>query len=56
MSRAKKVDEEVDESDRVEGQPHPRETYDLIGQDEALARAARAVRAGRLPEIGRAHV
>jgi len=39
-----------DEPDRVEGQDHPRETYDLIGQDLALERAARAVRSGRPPQ------
>jgi DNA polymerase-3 subunit delta' len=39
-----------DEPDRVEGQDHPRETYELIGQDAALARAARAIRGGRPPQ------
>src|ERR1700753_445276 len=38
------------DSDRLEGFPHPRETTDLIGQDAALARAARAVRGGRPPQ------
>ncbi len=38
---------EAEEPDRIEGQAHPRETYDLIGHDEALARAARAIRSGR---------
>src|SRR6201992_1707514 len=38
------------DSDRLEGFPHPRETTDLIGQDAALARAARAIRAGRPPQ------
>jgi DNA polymerase III subunit delta' len=41
---------DADEPDRVAGQPHPRETYDLAGQDEALARAARAIRAARTPQ------
>ena len=37
------------ETDRLEGYPHPRETTALIGQDAALARAARAIRGGRPP-------
>src|SRR5215469_11693430 len=41
---------EPDESDRIEGFPHPRETIDLIGQDVALARAARAIRGGKPPQ------
>ena len=48
MSPARKA-QDVEEPDRVEGQPHPREVYDLIGQDEALARAARIIRSGRPP-------
>jgi len=40
----------VEEPDRVEGHAHPRESYDLAGQDLALARAARAIRAGRPPQ------
>jgi DNA polymerase-3 subunit delta' len=40
----------VDEPDRIEGFPHPRETFRLVGQDEALARAARAIRSGRPPQ------
>lgn len=43
-------EEETFESDRVAGQPHPRETLTWIGQDEALARAARAIRGGRPPQ------
>ncbi len=46
MSR-KAVD--IEEPDRVEGQPHPRETYDLLGHDEALWRASRIIRSGRPP-------
>jgi DNA polymerase III subunit delta' len=42
--------ETVDEPDRIEGFPHPRETFRLAGQDEALARAARAIRSGRPPQ------
>jgi DNA polymerase-3 subunit delta' len=38
------------EPDRVEGQKHPRETYELVGQDAALKRAAHAIRGGRLPQ------
>src|SRR6201998_1902046 len=41
---------EVEETDRIEGFAHPRETLSLIGQDEALARAARAIRGGRPPQ------
>ncbi len=37
------------DSDRIEGFAHPRETAVLLGQDVALARAARALRAGRPP-------
>ena len=47
---AKRGASEIQEADRVEGQAHPREAYDLIGQDEALARAARAVRSERPPQ------
>ncbi len=43
-------EDETFESDRVAGQPHPRETLALIGQNEALARAARAIRGGRPPQ------
>ena len=43
-------DEEMLETDRIAGVPHPRETTALIGQDEALARAARAIRGGRPPQ------
>src|SRR6185503_20550679 len=37
------------DSDRIEGFAHPREIHALMGQDQALARAARAVRSGRPP-------
>jgi DNA polymerase-3 subunit delta' len=40
---------EPNDSDRVEGFAHPRETFVLLGQDVALARAARALRSGRPP-------
>jgi DNA polymerase-3 subunit delta' len=43
-------EEEIIETDRIAGQPHPRETLSLIGQEEALARAARAIRGGRPPQ------
>jgi DNA polymerase-3 subunit delta' len=47
---AKRVkQEELAETDRMDGQPHPRETFVLIGQDVPLGRAARAIRAGRVP-------
>ena len=46
--RAKQV--ELVETDRLEGFAHPRETPRLIGQDEALSRAARAIRSGRPPQ------
>lgn len=49
ISRRQKT-AEAEEVDRVEGQSHPRETYDLIGQDEPLERAARAIRSGRPPQ------
>jgi DNA polymerase-3 subunit delta' len=41
---------EPDESDRIEGFPHPRETLLLLGQDIALSRAARALRGGKPPQ------
>src|ERR1051325_5916027 len=48
---AKRVrSEEIEETDRVAGAPHPRETFRLIGQDEALPRAARAIRSGKPPQ------
>jgi DNA polymerase-3 subunit delta' len=48
MARRAKT-EDIVETDRLEGQPHPRETFALVGQGVALARAARAIRAGRVP-------
>ena len=42
--------EDIAEIDRIGGFPHPRETFRLVGQEEALARAARAVRSGRPPQ------
>jgi len=47
--RAARREADSEEPDRIEGQPHPRETYTLIGQDAALARASRAIRSGRPP-------
>src|SRR5579871_6581047 len=41
---------EPDESDRIEGFAHPRETMELIGQDLPLSRAARAIRGGKPPQ------
>jgi DNA polymerase-3 subunit delta' len=46
--RARNV--EVVETDRIEGFSHPRESEGLVGQDDALARAARAIRGGRPPQ------
>ncbi len=43
-------EEEPFESDRIAGQAHPRDTLRLIGQAEALARAARGIRRGRPPQ------
>jgi DNA polymerase-3 subunit delta' len=40
---------EPNDSDRIEGFAHPRETFALEGQEQALSRAARALRAGRPP-------
>jgi DNA polymerase-3 subunit delta' len=40
---------EIADSDQIEGFAHPRETFTLLGQDVALARAARALRAGKPP-------
>lgn len=42
--------EEIEETDRLPGFPHPRESFRLMGQNAALARAARAIRAGRPPQ------
>lgn len=42
--------ETLPQADRLEGQPHPREVYELLGHREALARAARAIRSGRPPQ------
>jgi len=42
--------EDVEEPDRLEGHPHPRQTFHLTGQGDALARAARAIRSGRPPQ------
>ena len=44
-----KAEANLDEPDQIPGQPHPRENYELFGQDEALARAARSIRGGRPP-------
>jgi DNA polymerase-3 subunit delta' len=49
MSAARR-EVEAEEPDRVPGQAHPRATYDLIGQDVALIRAARVIRSGRPPQ------
>jgi DNA polymerase-3 subunit delta' len=49
MSPARR-ETEIEESDRIEGQAHPRETYALVGQDAALSRVARAIRSARPPQ------
>jgi DNA polymerase-3 subunit delta' len=46
---AKRASAEPNDSDRIEGFAHPRDSSDLLGQEVALARAARALRAGRPP-------
>jgi DNA polymerase-3 subunit delta' len=40
---------EPNDSDRIEGFAHPRETFALLGQDIAVGRAARGLRQGRPP-------
>lgn len=40
---------EVADSDQIEGFAHPRDSFDLLGQDAALGRVSRALRAGRPP-------
>jgi DNA polymerase III subunit delta' len=47
--RSKASDTPPPEADRIEGQPHPRETYRVVGQEAALARAAHAIRGARVP-------
>ena len=42
--------EPLEEVDRIEGFAHPRETFRLVGQDEALSRVSRAIRSGRPPQ------
>ena len=46
---AKRSAPEPNDSDRIEGFAHPRETFELLGQDAPLGRAARAIRGGRPP-------
>jgi len=46
---AKRTQTETADSDQIEGFAHPREARELLGQDVALARAARALRTGRPP-------
>lgn len=48
--RAPKTADDAEETDRVDGFAHPRETFHLTGQGEALARAARAIRGRRPPQ------
>lgn len=42
------MSEELPESDRIDGAPHPRETQRLFGQDAAVARFLEAYNSGRL--------
>jgi DNA polymerase III subunit delta' len=48
--RRTKTEEPAVETDRISGQPHPREEFRLVGQDAALGRASRAIRSGRPPQ------
>jgi DNA polymerase III subunit delta' len=48
--RRVKSEEAAIETDRITGQPHPRETFRLVGQEQALGLAAHAVRSGRPPQ------
>src|SRR5580765_3460403 len=48
--RAAAPKEDLPEPDRLQGQPHPRETFRLIGQAAALAIAARSSRLGKPPQ------
>jgi DNA polymerase-3 subunit delta' len=41
---------ETEEPDRIAGFAHPRESFSLLGQDAALARASRALRGDRPPQ------
>ncbi len=42
--------ENLPEADRIEGQAHPREVFELIGHREVMLRAARAIRGGKPPQ------
>lgn len=44
-----KTESEREEGDRLRGAPHPRETYTLIGHDDAESEILAAWNAGRLP-------
>jgi DNA polymerase-3 subunit delta' len=46
--RTKKIEEEVIESDRLEGFPHPRATPNIIGHQAALTEASSAIASGRM--------
>ena len=50
MSPARTREPDEEESDRIVGQPHPRESVEFWGQDQALARASRVIRSGRPPQ------
>lgn len=49
MAKRSSSSAEIADSDQIEGFAHPRESRDLLGQDAALARVGRALRAGRPP-------
>src|SRR5262245_18254764 len=42
---------DLEDSDRVEDQAHPREVYELVGQDAALNTASQAIRSGNPPQV-----
>lgn len=48
MARAKTIETETTEADRLDGFPHPRETAAFIGHDAALGQLTAAIRSGRL--------
>ncbi|HJW41355.1 MAG TPA: DNA polymerase III subunit delta' [Rhizomicrobium sp.] len=48
--RISKTTADAPEPDRVEGFPHPRETFRFVGQGQALVRASRVIRGGYPPQ------
>jgi len=49
MAKRSAAPAQASDSDRIDGFPHPRDSFALDGQGAALARAAQALRAGRPP-------